>query len=88
MTRYSLLFSYIDSGTIDSTEFNLAFHVQQISSKVGVEKSQAGNNFYLDNFHFDLDKDQHEAAVTVGESYESFGRKRALVKYQFQSEVI
>ena len=57
----------IDSGTIDSTEYNLAFHVQQISSKVGVEKSQAGNNFYLDNFHFDLDKEQHEAAFTVAD---------------------
>ena len=28
----------IDSGTIDSTEYNLAFHVQQLSSKIGIEK--------------------------------------------------
>ena len=28
----------IDSGTIDATEYNLAFHVQQLSSKIGIEK--------------------------------------------------
>ena len=56
----------IDSGTVDYTEFNIAFHVQQISSKVGLmEQSQAGNNFFLDNFHIDFDKERHESAVTV-----------------------
>ena len=32
--------------------------------------------------------DEMESLRQMGELYESFGRKRALVKYQFQSEVI
>ena len=31
---------------------------------------------------------QADASLAIGQSYESFDRKRALVKYQFQREVI
>jgi hypothetical protein len=43
----------------------LAIHTQQISSKLGQLERSAGNNFFLDNFHLDLDKDQNEISATV-----------------------
>ena len=57
----------ISGGTIESTKYNLALHVQQISSKVigQLESSKAGNNFYFDNFHLDFDREQNEIAGTV-----------------------
>ena len=56
----------ISGGTMESTESNLALHVQQVISKIGqLENSKAGNNFYLDNFHLDFDKEQNELAGTV-----------------------
>ena len=58
---------HISGGTIESTKYNLALHVQQISSKVigQLESSKAGNNFYFDNFHLDFDREQNEIAGTV-----------------------
>lgn len=54
----------ISGGTFESTLSNVALHVQQIISKVG-QLEQGGNNFYLDNFHLDFDKEQNEVAGTV-----------------------
>ena len=55
----------ISGGTIESTKYNLAFHSQQVTSKIGLLENKAGNNFYLDNFHFDFDKEHNELSGTV-----------------------
>ena len=37
-----------------------------MTSKIGIlENNKAGNNFYLDNFHFDFDKERNELSGTV-----------------------
>lgn len=79
----------ISGGTIQSTQSNLALHVQQVISKVGqFESSKAGNNFYLDNFHLDFDKEQNEVAGTIANVGMALCEDSLSIVFEWSSSVL
>ena len=79
----------ISGGTIESTKYNLAFHTQQITSKIGLlENNKAGNNFYLDNFHFDFDKERNELSGTVANIGMALCEDSLLIVFEWCSSIL